>query len=235
MSFGRRQQPPGGAQPAPALRAAPSPPLQPAVPDVPRAHTAEAAKELTTLLLAAYQRGGTVHAETVIGAAAALAGEFTRRAAESALPQSGPRHVLGDAVNDLLLEGAAHGRPTMWTCIEQAARDAGMARNEMPDPADLLRQVTKGDGPAFPPITVPERHSPLEYSPNACVRLRPKVIDIADRLDLSRRDLAFALGMATAGLIAFTKDDLAPPIALRLAAEIMFAVARMAPLAETVG
>jgi hypothetical protein len=195
--------------------------LQPVAPG--GSHTAEAAKSLTALLLATYTHGGTVHAETVIGAAAALAGEFARRAADPSEPY---------AINDILLEGAAHGRPTMWACIEQVAANADVPPSEMPDPATLLRQIGNG-GPAFPPVTVPERHYPLEH-PSASVRLRPRVIDIADRLDLSRRDLAFALGMATAGLIELNGDDLPPAVAIRLAAEIMFGSA-MAPLAEAVG
>jgi hypothetical protein len=217
MSFGRRQQPPG-TRPS---RAGSSPPLQPVAPGA--SHTAEAAKSLIALLLATYTHGGTVHAETVIGAAAALAGEFAQRAADPSEPY---------AINDILFEGAARGRPTMWACIEQAATDADVPSSDRPDPATVLKRIDSS-GAVFPPVTVPERHYPLEH-PSACVRLRPRVIDIADRFDLSRRDLAFALGMATAGLIERNGDDLPPAVAIRLAAEIMFGRA-MAPLAEAAG
>jgi hypothetical protein len=89
-------------------------------------------------------------------------------------------------------------------------------------------------GPEFPPLTVPQKNHPHEYSPSACAGLRPHVLKIADRHDLTRRDLCIALGMATGGLIEITRDTLSPAISVRLAAEMAFGVARMTPLNEPI-
>lgn len=128
------------------------------------------------------------------------------------------------------------GRVTVWHCLRRAAVDSGVAERGIPNPIEIIRNVADAvGGPSFPPLTVPKPHYPQEYSPNACVRLRPKVIAIADRLDLSRRDLAIALATATYGLIMLSKETLPPAIAVRLAAEIAFGVAKMAPPTATIG
>ena len=240
MPFGRRQQPPGGkpAQPPqPEIpRAVEAPPLQAPEPEPFNANLQPASKEFIAFLLGEYAGGGMVHAESVIGAAAALTGEFAQRASGAAISTGKPGYIFGDAINDVLIEGAAHGRPTVWACIEQAALVADLQRIEIPDPIDVLKRVADAvGGPEFPPLTVPKRHYPHEYSPNACVRLRPRVTAIADRLDLSRRDLCIALAMATGGLIVITRDTLPPAISVRLAAEIAFGAAKMAPLNEPIG
>ena len=67
------------------------------------------------------------------------------------------------------------------------------------------------------------------------MRLRTKVVAIAGPFDLSRRDLAISLAMATAMLVRMTKDVLSPEIGIRLATEIAFGVAKMVPLAEPIG
>ena len=124
----------------------------------------------------------------------------------------------------------------MWECLLRAAKDAGVPEADVPDPIAVIKNVVDAvGGPSFPPLTVPERHHPREYSPNACVRLRPGITDIADRLDLSRRDLALGLAMATHCLILLTKDTLPPAIGVRLAAEISFGVAKMSPLTAALG
>ena len=119
----------------------------------------------------------------------------------------------------------------MWDCLRRAGRDAGLSERDIVDPIEVIRNVAAAvGGPSFPPLTVPTEHYPHEYSPNACVRLRPKVIAIADRLELSRRDLAIGLAMAIYGLILLTKDVIPPAISVRLAAEIVFGVAKMTPV-----
>ncbi len=147
-----------------------------------------------------------------------------------------PGYVFGDPINEVLIEGKEQGRVTVWDCIAHAARSTGLRESEVPDPIAVMKNVAgAAGGPEFPPLTVPKKNYPHEYSPNACVRLRPHILKIADRYDLTRRDLCIALGMATGGLIQITKDTLSPAIGVRLAAEIAFGVAKMMPLNEPIG
>lgn len=57
---------------------------------------------------------------------------------------------------------------------------------------------------------------------------------VAATYDLSRREFAFALALATGRLIAMTKTVLPPAVGITLATEIAFGVAKMAPLIEQV-
>jgi hypothetical protein len=198
---------------------------------------AAASKELTAFLLAQYKdRNGSIHASSVVGAAAALTGEFAQRATGISLAPGKLGYVFGDSINGILFEDAAKEQATIWDCLVLAARDAGLSDKDIPDPVEVIKNVVGAvGGPSFPPITVPPQYFPHEYSPNACVRLRPKVIDIADRLDLSRRDLALALAMTTYAIILLTRDTLPPAMGVRLAAEIAFGVAKMSPLTAPLG
>ena len=248
MPFGRRQQQPTAPRSVPPVELArmPSPPLQvdeavlcapqPVRNETFNPNIVPASREFIAFLMSRYDTDGHVHAESVIGAAAALTGEFAQRAAGIAFGGGNPGYVFGDAINEVLLEGKAKGRATVWDCIAQVARAEGLSEREIPDPLDVMKRVAETvGGPEFPPLTVPKKHYPHEYSPSACVRLRPGILAIADRYDLSRDDLCIALAFTTAGLIAVTKDMLAPQISVRLAAEIAFGVAKMAPLTEPIG
>lgn len=241
MPFGRRQPPPEAVLPGTLemdfLRRVEAPSLQSSQGDAFNPKIAIASKELTTFLLAQYRdRNGSIHAASVVGAAAALTGEFAQRASGISLAEGKAGYVFGDLVNGVLIEDTAQGQPTVWDCLLLAARDAGVAERDIPDPVDVIKNVVAAiGGPSFPPITVPQQCFPHEYSPNACVRLRPKVIDIADSLDLPRRDLAVALAMATYSLILLTREVLPPAIGVRLATEISFGVAKMSPLTAPIG
>lgn len=241
MTFGRRQQPPTGTQPPrpqpDGARTVPAPPLQPPDPEPFNPNIIAASQDFLPFLLAEYaDDNGMVHAPTAIGAAAALTGEFAQRAGDVPFGEGRPGYVFGDQINDILIEGMEKGRVTVWDCLRRAARDCGVPETDIPDPIGIIKNVADAvGGPSFPPLTVPRQHYPREYSPNACVRLRPKVIAIADRFDLSRRDLAIALAMTAYGLILFAKDTVPPAVAVRLAAEIAFGVAKMAPLTAPIG
>jgi hypothetical protein len=84
------------------------------------------------------------------------------------------------------------------------------------------------------PLSIPDEHYPTEWSPNAGPRLRGAVREIALRYWLTPRQTALALGMATGNLIHQGKDLLPPKIAFRLAVEVMFATAKMAPLTDRI-
>src|SRR5262249_15050966 len=74
-----------------------------------------AAQDLKDLLIAAYtDEDNHVHAETVLGAAAALTGEFALRAAGVPIPSGG--FVLGDPINDVLIESKTE--VTLWDVLK---------------------------------------------------------------------------------------------------------------------
>ena len=85
-----------------------------------------------------------------------------------------------------------------------------------------------------PPLSVQEKYVPRELPQNVGPRFRHQVIATADTHDLSLREVTVALGAATGQLIIRTQHDFPPQVAVTLAAEVMLAVARMAPLAEAV-
>jgi len=228
MTFGRRQPRPERAS---ALRA---PPLQPAAVQTENLrHSANAATELVAMLLAAYTFQERLQTEAAIAAAAALTGEFALRSTGTPLPEKGT--VSGDAPNDVLFAGAPEGRATAWMFIMHAAIEAGVAEYDLPRIETLaaaLAQVPDDGMP--PPLSVQEKYVPRELPQNVGPRFRHKVIAIADTHDLALREVTVALGAATGQLIIRTQHDFPPQVAVTLAAEVMLAVARMAPLAEPV-
>jgi hypothetical protein len=234
MQFGRRPFKPG---PANTPLAAAADPMGPSGPERLAPRVGEAARALVEFLIDSYRdRNGGVHAETVIGAAAALTGEFAQRATGISMPEDIKQFVFGNAINDVLLEGNKDGRVTVWQCFQQSLRDADLGATEFPNIEDVVANVARAvRGPSYPPLTVPEDHYPHEWSPNACPRLRHKITAIAARHNLTRRELAFALALATGRLVAMTQEVLPPAIGITLAAEIAFGVAKMAPLSKVFG
>lgn len=194
-----------------------------------------ASAEIAKFLIASYRNEQGVHAETILGAAAALAGEFALRAVEPVLPETG--WVVSDKINPLLFENEARGETTLWTVIRVGAEGVGAAPADLPDPVAVVARVAAAvGGSPFPPLSIPDRHYPHEWSPNACPRLRDGIEKIAVEQGLSGSTLALALAYAIALLIAQTKDILPPAIAATLALEVMIGVSRMVPMKEpTVG
>jgi hypothetical protein len=213
------------------------PSAPPIVPGDDPAGTAAAADELFDLLCAAYtDPENCIHAETIIGGAAALTGEFALRAAGIPLPRIG--FVFGPPINEVLFEGR-DGRTPLWQLLETSAAEIGLARDDMPDVHAIFGRIAAtaaaltrdpACGEVFPPLSVPDGHFPREWSPNAGPRLRQHVRDIAARHALTPHQIACALCIATGRLIARGRDVLDPRIAYQLATEIMFSTAKMAPL-----
>ena len=227
MTFGRRQPRPERAS---ALQA---PPLQPAAAQSENVrHSANAATELVAMLLAAYSFQERLQTEAAIAAAAALTGEFALRSTGVPLPETGA--VSGDAANDVLFAGAPEGRATAWMFIMHAAIEAGVAEYDLPRIEALAAALAQPLDDMPPPLSVQEKYVPRELPQNVGPRFRHKVIAIADTHDLSLREVTVALGAATGQLIIRTQHDFPPQVAVTLAAEVMLAVARMAPLAERV-
>ena len=205
------------------------------------ARAEQAAEALAEMLCRAYtDRDNRIHAPTIVGAAAALTGEFALRAAGIPLPANG--FVFGDPINAILFEGG-DDQATVWEIIETTAATLGLAKTDLPDAHEIFGRIAaaaaaimrgRGDGIVFPPLSIPDAHYPKEWSPNAGPRLRGAVQEIATRYRLTPRQTALALAMATGNLIHRGKELLAPKIAFLLAVEIMFSTAKMAPLTERI-
>jgi hypothetical protein len=193
-----------------------------------------AATEIVAMLISAYRDARGVHAETILGGAAALAGEWALRATGQILPEKG--WVVGGAPDRFLYRAQSPNDLTMWMIIKKWAIKAGATENQLPDPVRIVATVAKSIGRSpFPPLSIPAEHYPREWSPNACPRLRPQVTAIAEKHHLSNQETAYAIAFAVADLIDKSKQAVAPHVAATLAGEIMIGVSRMAPLKEPVG
>jgi hypothetical protein len=199
----------------------------------------KATEDFTQLFYAAYtdEDDNSLHAETVIGGAAALTGEFVLRATSAPLPDAG--FVFSDLIDDMLYR--ARDRVTIYNVLETVTVTTPLKSQDVPDPNQLVRRISqgvaeamKGDCNNFPPLTISPENYPQEWSPNAGLRLRYRVLEIERKHHLTERQTAFALAYATVGIIKYVQGVLDPAIATRLAAEIMFATARMVPLTDPI-
>jgi hypothetical protein len=135
----------------------------------------------------------------------------------------------------------ARDRVTIYNVLETITGVTPLQSQDLPKPDDLVRRISQGMAEAmtgdcnnFPPLTISPENYPHEWSPNAGIRLRHKVLEIERKHLLTERQTAFALAYATVGIIKYVQGVLDPAIAIRLAAEIMFATARMAPLTDPI-
>ncbi len=194
---------------------------------------AAASSDVLKFLITCYRNERGVHAETIIGAAAALAGESALRAAEPELPESG--WVVSEKTSGLLFGDHSKGQVGLWDILREGAAKAGADASDLPDPAEVTARTAKAvGGSPFPPISVPEKHYPHEWSPNACPRLRDGIEQIFADHGLEGADMAKAVVLAIVLLINQTKGVLPPGIAAALALEVMVGVTHMAPLREPV-
>lgn len=193
----------------------------------------QAADEIVRFLVASYADRRGIHAETIIGAAAALAGEFALKATTPDLPESG--WLFSDPANRLIHGTADGGAPGLWDLLRDGALAAGAPADDLPDPREVAARTAKAVGSSpYPPLSVPDEHYPHEWSPNACPRLRAGIGEIAGRHGLATAEIPLALGRALVMLFGAAKGVLAPAIAATLAVEIMVGVAHMAPLQKPV-
>jgi hypothetical protein len=215
----------------------PAAPLRPDA-DLDTEKLALVARDLISMLYGAYSRGEDApHPETVIGAVAALTGEFMLRATGLPLPKIG--FVFDDQIDDMLYMSDEH--MTIWNAIETVTAVTRLEAKDLPQPSALIQRVgcgvalaMQGEGKNFPPLSVPYENYPEEWSPNAGVRLRNSVFEIGRKHGCTRWQLAFALAYATVGIIRDAQEVLSPAIGVKLAAEILFATARMAPIEQPI-
>ena len=178
----------------------------------------------------AYRDPRGVHVETIVGAAAVLAGEFALRASAPRLPDSG---WIAGAPADALIYGGSDRIPvTLWSVVQVVMLSIGIDRSQMPNMQAIAERASENlDARQFPPkLSVPLEHYPQEFSPNAAPRFRNDVMAIAHEAGLDSTQTALALAFTVALLIKNAHTVVPAPILASLAAELMVAITRMAPL-----
>lgn len=180
-----------------------------------------------------------VHAPTVVAILATLAAEFAQAAAvvqrrdTNRIGASG--WVAGGAA-DVVLYAAADdcGFTTVWQMIVTAARDAGLAADDLPDIASVVAHVeaTVGEKP-FPVFTVASSLRPKALLRAAAARHRHTVQALAaDEGLCSPHEQALVMGAAIGHVI---RHEPRPAPLTLLAAEAMTGGARLAPLPFAAG
>lgn len=194
---------------------------------------ASASTDIMTCLVASYRNERGVHAETVIGGAAALAGELALRAMEPRLPDHG--WVTSEKTGHFIFGNGEAESVGLWVLLREGALEAGAEEAQLPNPLEVVRRVAGAvGGSPFPPLSVPDRHYPHEWSPNACPRFRSEIERIFKSHSLGRVEGAVAVVMAISQLMKETMKVLPPAVAATLALEIMAGVSHMAPLKQPV-
>lgn len=250
--FGRRQTP-VGQNPvggSPAMDAAPSPPSggfgrrattaagcgePPSSSGQDLKKLSQAGARIAEHLMRAYRDSRGVHVETIVGAAAVLAGEFALRASTPLLPDSG--WIAGAPADALMYAGSERIPITMWSIVQVVVHGLGVDAAQLPNVKAIAMRASENLGaPSFPPkLSVPVEHYPHEFSPNAGPRFRNEVMAIAREAGLNPTEIALALAF-TLGLLIKNAHTVVPaPILTLLAAELMIATPRMAPLKEPIG
>jgi hypothetical protein len=218
--FGRRPTPPAGAAPSAA-------PQQPAGNELKK--ISQAGGKIAQFLMQAYRDGRGVHVETIVAAAAALAGEFALRASAPRLPDSG--WIAGAPADALIFGGFPDKRVTMWGVVHTVLVGSGADNSKLPNMNLIATRASSLIGKEFPPkLSVPLQHFPHEFSPNAAPRFRNDVAAIAREFGLDPTETALALAFTLAMLIKNAHGIVPVDILAMLAAEIMVAMTRMAPL-----
>jgi hypothetical protein len=114
-----------------------------------------------------------------------------------------------------------------------AVQGAGLAEKDVPDIVAALKRTAGSVGGGqkmFPALSVPEKHFPHEWSPNACPRFRDDIARIGAKHGVAGVRLPFALAFAIAFLIGRTRHVLPPAVGIALALDIMLGVSKMPPL-----
>ena len=192
---------------------------------------ADASTDIFAYLIASYRNERGVHSETVICAAAALAGEAILLAVEPELPEKG--WVSSERASDAVFGKPGEGG--LWDYIRLSTVEAGGRPDELPSAEDVVKRVVSAIGSDFfPPFSAPKQHYPHEWPPNACPRLREGLGEIFVKHGLTGLDTAKAVVLAITLLILETKDVLPPAIAASLAIETIVGSTHIVPLEESI-
>jgi hypothetical protein len=204
------------------------------------------AEILHKLMISHYTDDDGIHLETVLSAAAACAGYQAQRAAlwliatdqpeANAFPDvnevataSGDLFVVSELVNQLLASDADSDRLTVLKLVGSGGMRAGGTR--LPDVTDIAARTDGACGTEnYPPLTVPPEHVPEENARVALQRWWPVVTKIfsADEFrQVNPLDRMLALSAVTGRLIEAGQDAVDPDIAMQLAMETAWAMAKV--------
>ena len=181
---------------------------------------------------------GRVRVEDYLTVLAAAAGEASLAAAgfdvegHDLAPGSG---LFFDPVNavltgDPLTRPAAPG--TVWSLIEPLGGSLAPAA-VLPDPAALYRFVVEHLGQADwgrVSTSVGPDHEPTVLPLRAAYDLRPGVLEVEQRFGAPVQDRHIVTTAALIAALEQTRAAIDVPVALRLAVEILFGMAKMAPM-----
>lgn len=188
-------------------------------------------KEIADFLQESYHDHLGVHAETVVGAAAALTGEYSLRAVLPNLPRVG--WIAGGPADELILGKEGEIALSLWKLILMSVDTSKSEQFRAPDIRGVTLAIADSIGRTpFPPLSAPAIHFPREWSPEACPRFRKQIDGIGAQHKLSQVQLAMSLAIAVALLIERAKGAVPIQVLLSLTAEIMIGVSRMAPLPD---
>jgi len=156
--------------------------------------------EFVQLFTTEYDRDGTLHWPTVIGAAACLCGETALLAHESRLPEFGT--VDSVKVADFMHDGETKNRTILGYSATIAKQAFGVEVEHLPTYRDVVARLGAQLLPgSFPALDVAAHVVPHETPMNAGPRLRKTVHEIAHREGLAMNDSSFALATAAMKMI----------------------------------
>lgn len=187
-----------------------------------------AADDIAQALLGAYKNERGVHAESVIGAAAAVTADSARANSLNAIP--GVNFASGtlfgrSSVDAILFEK----EDSVWNIITRmAVTNLGIGEEKLPGVSSVIARTAAAYGSQnFPPLSVPREHYPIDWSPLAGPRLRPSIDVISDHHGLQGDERALAGAVATFTLVQMTQEVLDPVIGLTLALEMLVGATRI--------
>ena len=181
---------------------------------------------------------GRVRVEDYLTVLAAAAGEAALAAAGfdvegHDLPPGSA--LFFDPVN-AVLTGDPITRPaapgTVWSLIEPLGGSLAPAA-ALPDPAALYRFVVEQLGQADwgrVSTSVGDEHEPFLLPLKAAYDLRPAVLGIEQRFGAPVKDRHIVTTAALTAALEQTRSAIDVPISLRLAVEVLFGMAKMAPM-----
>ena len=181
---------------------------------------------------------GRVRVEDYLTVLAAAAGEASLAAAgfdvegHDLTPGSG---LFFDPVN-ALLTGDPITRPaapgTVWSLIEPLGSSLTPAA-ALPDPAAVYRFVVEHLGQADwgrVSTSVGPEHEPTVMPLRAAYDLRPHVLEIERQFGAPVEDRHVVTTAALTAALEQTREAIDVPVALRLSVEVLFGMAKMAPM-----
>lgn len=121
---------------------------------------------------------------------------------------------------------------TVWSILA-GLQDRVVPASAYPSPEDLYGRVAGGvggQGWGEVPLTVGPDHAPSQPPLRRAFELRPAVLETERSFNAPVTDRHVVTASALAAAIEQTKDAIDPEVALRLSLEVVFGMAKMAPM-----